>query len=89
MNADNTTYASERYECMFFMLLRSRFVSCARIFPADEVIIHQPPDYRLEFVPSVAMLIWVPSWMIVARISGYSVNTCFNNCCFRSWRWLQ
>ena len=27
--------------------------------------------------------------MIVARLSGYSVNTCFNSCCFYNCSWLQ
>ena len=61
---------------MFSMLPRSGFAPCTNIFPTNEVIIHPPPDFRIDFVPSVAMLIGVPSWMIVARLSGYSVNTC-------------
>ena len=61
------------------MLPRFGFALCARIFPTDEVIIHPPPDFILDFVPSVAMLIRVPFWMIVAKLSGYSVNTCFNS----------
>ena len=61
MNTDNSAYVSERYECMFYMLPRSGFSPCVRIFPTDEVIIHQPPDFRLDFVPSIAMLIGVSS----------------------------
>ena len=64
---------------MFSMLTRSGFAPCARIFPADDGIIHPPPDFALDFVPSVAMFIGVSSWMIVAKLSGYSVNTCFNS----------
>ena len=89
MNADNTAYASDRCECMFSMLTRYGFTLCTRFSPADEVIIHPPLDFRLDFVPSVAMLTGVPFWMIVARLSGYSVNKCLNNCCFHIGRWLQ
>ena len=58
---ESMVYASDRCECMFYMLPRSGFAPFATIFPADDVITHPPPDCFLDFVPSVAILIGVPS----------------------------
>ena len=66
---------------MFSMLPRSGFSPCAAIFPAIVVIIHSPPDCFLDFVPSVAMISGVPSWIRVTRLSGYSVKM-FSSSCF-------
>lgn len=87
-NTDNTAYASERCEFMFSMLSRSEFAPCAIISPTDDVIIHPSPDFIIDFVPSVKMLIGVPSWMIITRLSGYLVKICFNSCYFHIWSWL-
>ena len=71
------------------MLPRSGFAPCAAIFPAIVVIIQPPPDCFLDFVPSDAMISGVPSWIRVARLSGYSVKICCSSCFFHCWRFLQ
>ena len=86
---DSMAYASDRCECIFFMLSRSGFAPCATIFPADDIITHPPADSFLDFVPSIAILIGVPSWIHVARLSGYSRNICCNRCFFHNWRFLK
>ena len=74
---------------MFSMLPRSGFAPWAAIFPSIVVIAHPPPDCFLDFVPSVAMISGVLSWIRVARLSGYSVKMFFSSCFFHCWRFLQ
>ena len=41
------------------------------------------PDFGIDFVPSVAIIIVDLVWIMVVRLSGYSVKTCHNSCCFQ------
>ena len=56
---------------MLAMLPSSIFAPCANMFPLDNVIAHPPPDFLLELVPSVAIII------------GISLKTFWNNCFFQ------
>lgn len=68
-NTDNTALASERCECILAMLSRSGFEPRASIFPFDDETTHPLPDFWLNLVLSVAIIIGDPSYIIVARLS--------------------
>ena len=73
---DSIAHAFNRWECMLHYLPKSWFDPCARSLSLDEVTIQPSLALFLDLVLSVTIILDDCYWIIVARLSWYSVKTC-------------
>ena len=70
-----------------FLLIRDRGLHHELVLDVDTTQL--PPDFWLDLVSSVAIIIYETFWIIMVSLSGYSVNACCRNCCYLLLRRVQ